>query len=88
MDKITIKFKVLNLRNTSGMKFTPTTPFSEKCEISTLGTNSITVKGTHHPWGTNSDVFCKFSTPPPPPLIYSILSDPKNNTENVDSVLL
>ena len=32
--------QVLNLRNTSGltlfgMKFTPTTPFSEKCKIST-----------------------------------------------------
>ena len=38
------------------------------CKISTLGTNSITVKGTHHPQGTNSDVFRKFSTclPPPP----------------------
>ena len=32
------------------------------CKISTLGTNSITLKGTHHPSGTNSDVFRKFST--------------------------
>ena len=44
------------------MKFTPTTPFSEKCKISKMGTNSITVKGSHHPQGTNSDVFRKFST--------------------------
>ena len=38
------------------------------CKITTLGTNSITVKGTHHPWGTNYDVIHKFSTCPPPPL--------------------
>ena len=38
------------------------------CKINTLGTNLITVKGTHHPQGTNSDVFCKFSTCPPPHL--------------------
>ena len=39
------------------------------CKISTLGTNSITVKETHHPRGTNSDVCRKFYTclPPPPP---------------------
>ena len=41
--------EVLNIRNTSGltlfgMKFTPTTPFSEKCKISTLGTFSNFVK--------------------------------------------
>ena len=37
------------------------------CKISTLGTNFITVKGTHHPRGTNSDVSHKFSPPPPTP---------------------
>ena len=47
---------VLNLRNTSGltlfdMKFTPTTPFSEKCKISTLGTFSTFVKiRPYHPF--------------------------------------
>ena len=47
---------VLNLRNTSGltlfgMKFTPTTPFSEKCKISTLGTFSNFVKiRPYHPF--------------------------------------
>ena len=32
------------------------------CKISAIGTNSITVEGTHHPQGTNFDVFRKFST--------------------------
>ena len=50
------------------MKFTPIIPFSEKCKISTLGTNPIMVKGTHHPRGTNSYVFRKFSPCPPPGL--------------------
>ena len=32
------------------------------CKISTLGTSSITVKGTHHPQVTKFDVLRKFST--------------------------